>query len=168
MTVSEGITVQELSALIRRPVGLIVRELVTRGRMAGATQPVPTDLLPAVGEAMGYDITITKAAAVEPAPPAPTTKRKRDFGDAAATLVRRPPVVTVMGHVDHGKTQLLDTIRRANVVAGEAGGGRTWPDARRPTGASMRHPDDSGIGLFTGCAAGDSGMALVLRVSGKR
>ena len=122
LNVTEGITVAEFADLARRPVGLVVKALIERGQMAGATQPIPTEFLPAVAESLGYEVRVEAAEPEPKAKPATAVKKKRTFDDDAADLELRPPVVTVMGHVDHGKTQLLDSIRRANVIAGEAGG----------------------------------------------
>ena len=121
LRVHDGITVAEFADLARRPMGIVVRALISRGRMAGASQPIPSDMLSAVADELGYVVEV-EAAVESDASELPSIRPKAIHDDDPADLVRRPPVVTVMGHVDHGKTQLLDTIRRANVVAGEAGG----------------------------------------------
>ncbi len=97
-------------------VGEVVKALLNRGVPAGAGQTMPAQLIDEVAESFGYIIE------VEEPPAAPAVAEQPTFDDAEEDLVPRPPVVTIMGHVDHGKTTLLDTIRKTNVVAGEQGG----------------------------------------------
>jgi translation initiation factor IF-2 len=128
LVIPAQITVRELADKMRRSPIDVIKTLMNYGLMVPITQTIDFDTAVIVGEELG--ITVKPEVLPEPEAPQalevkeePRTLRQRVLaGEDPSRLVVRPPVVTVLGHVDHGKTTLLDAIRETRVVDGEAGG----------------------------------------------
>ena len=114
ITVESGVTVKDLSQALGVPMSELIKILMELGQMRTATQSLSDEEVEIIGTQLEREITIKHAAEEELEP--------TEYDDAEADLAPRPPVVTIMGHVDHGKTTLLDAIREASVVETEAGG----------------------------------------------
>ena len=113
IVIPETITVQELASKMSRKASEVIVKLMKLGVMATINQELDAETATIIASEMGVtvEVKIERSRAVI-----------EDIADEAETLIPRPPVVTVMGHVDHGKTSLLDAIRTTKVTASEAGG----------------------------------------------
>ena len=148
VTIPEAITISDLANRMSERAVDVIRLLMKQGQMVTINDVIDADTAQLLAEEMGHSVRRVAEADVE--------EGLFDVADDPAELAPRAPVVTVMGHVDHGKTSLLDTIRSSDVVAGEAGGITQHIGAYQvtaPSGGKVTFIDTPGHAAFTAMRA---------------
>src|ERR1700728_3417999 len=148
VTIPETITIQELANRMAERSVDVVRILMQQGHMAKITDTIDADTAQLIAEELGHTVRRVAESDVE--------EGMFDAPDDAASLLPRAPVVTIMGHVDHGKTSLLDAVRSTEVAAGEAGGITQHIGAYQvpsPSGGRITFIDTPGHAAFTAMRA---------------
>ena len=113
LKLTEFVTVNELATMMNKPVNEVIQTCFNAGLFVAINQRLDAEVINLVADEFGFSTEFVSADVVNAI---------QEEKDKEEDLVPRPPIVTVMGHVDHGKTSLLDYIRKSNVIAGEAGG----------------------------------------------